>query len=201
MTADTARPLPPASAVFGDLEKNWGWLLSFGLVSIVLGTIGLGMTFLLTEVSVIFFGVLLVAGGVLQLLDAIKCRGWKSIAWHILIALLYVGAGLLMVLHTELAALSLTLIIAYALIAIGIFRAIVAFQVRPAKAWWWPLVSGVVSVLLGTLILLEWPQSGLFIIGLFIAIELIFNGWSYIFVALAARRAAKDREDLSETPA
>jgi uncharacterized membrane protein HdeD (DUF308 family) len=80
----TARdPLPPATGVFGELEKNWGWLLLFGLVSIVLGTIGLGMTFLLTAVSVVCFGVLLVAGGVLQLLDAIKCRGWS----HIFVAL------------------------------------------------------------------------------------------------------------------
>lgn len=194
MSNDSAHPLSPTPAIFGELEKNWGWLLLFGLVSIVLGTLGLGMTFLLTEVSVVFFGVLLVAGGVFQLLDAIKCRGWKSIAWHVLIALLYIGAGLLMVLHTELAALSLTLVIAYALIAVGVLRAIMAFQVRPAKGWWWPLLSGLVSLVLGTLILLEWPQSGLFIIGLFIAIELIFNGWAYLFVALAARSAAKARK-------
>jgi uncharacterized membrane protein HdeD (DUF308 family) len=194
MSPDLSKPLPP-SAIFGELEKNWGWLLLFGVVSILLGTLGLGMTFTLTEVSVVFFGVLLVVGGVFQLLDAIKCRGWKSIAWHVLIALLYVGAGLLMVLHTELAALSLTLVIAYALIAIGVLRAIMAFQVRPAKGWWWPLVSGVVSVVLGVLILLEWPESGLFFIGLFIAIELIFNGWAYVFVALAARAAAKTRQN------
>jgi uncharacterized membrane protein HdeD (DUF308 family) len=52
-----------------------------------------------------------------------------------------------------------------------------------------------VSVVLGGLmILMEWPQSGLWIIGLFIAIELIFNGWSYVFVALAARASAKNRQ-------
>ncbi len=191
MSTHASDPLRPTPAVFGELEKNWGWLLLFGIASIVLGTLGLGMTFLLTEISVVFFGVLLVVGGVFQLLDAIKCRGWKSIAWHVLIALLYVGTGLLMVLHTELAALSLTLIIAYALIAIGILRAIMAFQMRPASGWWWPLVAGVVSVVLGVLILLQWPASGFFFIGLFIAIELIFHGWAYLFVALAARGAAK----------
>ncbi len=184
-------PSPAAATFFGELEKNWGWLLLFGLISIVLGTAGLGMTFMLTEVSVVFFGVLLVIGGVFQLLDAFKCRGWKGIAWHVLIALLYVGAGLLMVLHPVLASLSLTLFIAYILIAVGILRAIMAFQLRPSKGWWWALLSGVVSVVLGGLILMEWPQSGLWIIGLFIAIELIFNGWSYVFVALAARAAAK----------
>ncbi len=194
MSANNVNPLPDAAVVFGELEKHWGWLLLFGLVSIVLGTLGLGMTFMLTEFSVVFFGALLVAGGVLQLLDAIKCRGWKSIAWHVLIALLYVGAGLVMVLKPVLASLSLTLIIAYILIAVGVLRVIMAFQMRSAGGWWWLLLAGIVSAALGVMILMQWPQSGLWIIGLFIAIELIFNGWSYIFVALAARAAAKQRK-------
>jgi uncharacterized membrane protein HdeD (DUF308 family) len=193
VNASNASPLP-VPALFGELEKHWGWLLLFGLVSIVLGTLGLGMTFMLTEFSVVFFGALLVAGGVLQLLDAIKCRGWKSMAWHVLIALLYVGAGLVMVLKPVLASLSLTLIIAYILIAVGVLRVIMAFQMRSSGGWWWLLLAGIVSAALGVMILMQWPQSGLWIIGLFIAIELIFNGWSYIFVALAARAAAKQRK-------
>jgi len=69
-----------------------------------------------------------------------------------------------------------------------------AFQMRPAGGWWWLVLAGAVSAALGVMILMQWPQSGLWIIGLFIAIELIFNGWSYIFVALAARAAAKQRK-------
>jgi uncharacterized membrane protein HdeD (DUF308 family) len=194
--------LPQAPAlVFGELEKNWGWLLAFGILSILLGTAGLGMSFMLTQASVVFFGALLVVGGVFQILDAIKCRGWKSTAWNLLIALLYIGAGLVMMMHPVLAGISLTLILAYILIVIGVLRAFMAFQLRPAKGWYWPLISGIVSVVLGGLILAEWPQSGLWIIGLFIAIELIFHGWSYLFIALAARSSAKARKSGVEQPA
>jgi uncharacterized membrane protein HdeD (DUF308 family) len=185
--------IPSQRAPFGELEKNWGWLLAFGVLSIVLGTIGLGMTFMLTEFTIVFFGVLLVVGGVFQLLDALKCRGWKSTAWHVLIALLYVGGGLLMVLHPVLASVSLTLFLAWILIAVGILRGLMAFQLRPAKGWWWALLSGIVSIALGGLILAQWPESGLWVIGLFVAIELIVNGWSYLFIALAARAAGKQR--------
>jgi uncharacterized membrane protein HdeD (DUF308 family) len=185
--------IPSQRAPFGELEKNWGWLLAFGILSIVLGTIGLGMTFMLTEFTIVFFGVLLVVGGVFQLLDALKCRGWKSTAWHVLIALLYVGGGLLMVLHPVLASVSLTLFLAWILIAVGILRGLMAFQLRPAKGWWWALLSGIVSIALGGLILAQWPESGLWVIGLFVAIELIVNGWSYLFIALAARAAGKQR--------
>lgn len=183
------------SAIFGELERNWGWLMAFGVLSILLGTAGLGMTFMLTELSLVFFGALLAVGGVFQILEAIKCRGWKSILWHVLIALLYIGAGIVTMLHPALVGISLTLVIAYILIAVGLLRAFMAFQMKPAAGWYWPLISGLVSVILGGMILAQWPQSGLWIIGLFIAIELIFHGWSYLFIALAARAAAKKRRE------
>jgi uncharacterized membrane protein HdeD (DUF308 family) len=53
----------------------------------------------------------------------------------------------------------------------------------------WRLASSIITLLLGVLILLEWPASGLFIIGLFIGIDLIFTGWVYIVSALSARSA------------
>jgi uncharacterized membrane protein HdeD (DUF308 family) len=200
MSANSEISLTDAQkAIFGELKKNWGWLLAFGILSIVLGTIGLGMTFALTEVSIIFFGVLLIVGGVFQLFDAFKCKGWKSTVWHVLIALLYVAAGILMVNQPLMAAATLTLILAWILIAVGVSRIVMAFQLKPANGWYWPLVAGLVSILLGGMILAEWPVSGLWVIGLFVAIELIFNGWSYVFVALAARRAG--RSEATDTPA
>ena len=68
------------------------------------------------------------------------------------------------------------------------------FQLKPAQGWYWPLVSGLISILLGIMILAKWPVSGLWVIGLFVAIELIFNGWSYVFVALAARKAGQGED-------
>jgi len=185
----------PQVAIFGELKKNWGWLLAFGIVSIVLGTIGMGMTFALTEVSIIFFGALLIVGGVFQLFDAFKCKGWKSTLWHILIALLYVAGGIAMVNHPLMAATTLTLIIAWILIAVGISRIVMAFQLKPAQGWYWTLLAAIVSIVLGIMILAEWPEAGLWVIGLFVAIELIFNGWSYVFVALAARRAGQSQPE------
>ncbi len=85
----------------------------------------------------------------------------------------------------------MTLVLAILLIAAGIFRGIMAFQLRPAAGWFWPLLSGLVSILLGGRIIAQWPLSGFWVIGLFVAIELIFNGWAYVIVALAARRAGQ----------
>jgi uncharacterized membrane protein HdeD (DUF308 family) len=179
-------------AVFGELKKNWGWLLALGIASIVLGTLGFYMTFALTLTSVLFFGVLLLVGGLFQLVQAFTCRGWKAVLWHVLIGLLYVAAGIDIIYDPVRASAVLTLVLAGILIAVGVSRIAMAFQLRGAVGgWYWSLLSGLVSILLGGMIIAQWPASGLWVIGLFVAIELVFNGWSTIFVALAARRAAR----------
>ena len=190
------------SAVFGDLQKNWGWLLALGILSLVLGTLGFWMTFGLTLASVLFFGVLLVVVGIFQLVHVFMCKGWKSVLWHGLIALLYMWGGIVMIVDPVLASSVLTLMLAWILIAVGVFRSIMAFQLRPVSGWFWPLLSSIVSILLGAMIIAQWPVSGLWVIGLFVAIELVFNGWAYVFVALAARKASQaGQADLGSTGA
>ena len=179
------------AAFSGDLQRNWGWLLALGLSSIALGTLGLYMDFAFTVVSVLFFGVLILAAGIIQLVHAFTCTGWKSVLWHVLIALLYVAAGVDIMIDPIRASAILTLVLAGILIAVGGLRILMAFQLRPASGWFWPLLSGLISVALGAMIIAQWPASGLWVIGLFVAIELIFNGWSYVFIALAARQAGR----------
>ncbi|MFQ5756770.1 MAG: HdeD family acid-resistance protein [Acidiferrobacterales bacterium] len=176
---------------FGDLQKSWGWLMALGILFIVLGTIGLGMTVVLTAASVWLFGVLMLVGGGFQFVDAFKCKGWKSVVWHVLIAILYVITGIVVMSQPLMAASILTLMLAGAITAVGIMRVIMAFQHRHSKGWVWPLVGGIVSIILGVMIFSQWPVSGLWVIGLFVAIEMIVNGWSYIFIALAAKNACK----------
>ena len=186
-TAETAMV-----AVFGALQRNWGWLLAFGIVSILLGLAGLYMTFGLTMATVVFFGALILAGGVLQLVQAVGCKGWKGVLAHVLIALLYISAGILIMFDPVLASSLLTLILAGILMAVGLVRIMMAFQVRGAvEGWYWALLAGLVSILLGGMIVAQWPASGLWVIGLFVAIELIVNGWSYVFLALGARKAGQ----------
>jgi len=179
-------------AMFGDLKKNWGWMLAGGIIMLILGTIGLGMTFTLTVVSVMYIGILMLIASGVQIMDAFQCKGWKSVLWHVLIALLYLGAGIIIISDPIMASALMTLLIAGALIAIGVMRIIVAFQMRGISGWIWTLIAGIAAVLLGVMIFAKWPVSGLWVIGMFVAIELIFNGWSNITIALAAKQAEKD---------
>jgi uncharacterized membrane protein HdeD (DUF308 family) len=180
------------------LRQKWGWMLALGILFIVLGTIGLGMAFALTLASVLFFGVLLLVGGGAQLVGAFQTKGWKSTLWNILIALVYIGAGALVIYDPVGTSIALTLVIAAALVAIGVLRIIMAFQLRRARGWWWPLVAGIASIILGGMIYANLPVSGLWVIGLFVALEMIFHGWSYVIVALAARSVTQEEAAASD---
>jgi len=179
--------------VFGELKKHWAWMLSLGIVMVILGVIGLGMTVLFNEIVVMYFGFLLLFGSGVQLMQAFRAEAWKGRVWHVLIALVYIVGGIIAVTEPVIAGMTLALLIAWTLIVIGVLRLFMALQMRGATGWLWTLLGGVLSVVLGVMIINEWPQSGLWVIGLFVAIEILFAGWSQIMIALAAKNyTAKD---------
>lgn len=171
--------------------KSWRWLMAMGIIMLVLGLVGLGYQFVLTQATVIFFGFLILIGGVLQLVDAFRYAGWRSRLSQILIALLYLLAGGIMVYDPVAASISLTMFIAVILIFVGLFRTFMGFQMKGVQGWYWPLISGILAIILGIMILTAWPVSGLWVIGMFVAIEMVFNGWTMITVALAGRQLAQ----------
>src|SRR5690606_14528727 len=114
----------PAADVLGAARKNWPWIMALGVLFIILGIVGLGMSVTLTLVSVLFFGWLLIIGGVFQIVETFKVTGWKSVLWHVLMALVYIGAGAIVVYDPVGGALALTVFISAALFALGALRAI-----------------------------------------------------------------------------
>lgn len=186
----TAEVIPPAIArVVGDLGKNWGWILGLGVLFVVLGVVALGMPVAMTLTTVVLFGVLLLAGGVLQIVDAFKCQGWSARFWHVLIGLLYIAAGVITFRNPALSSVTLTAVLGGVIIAVGVLRIIMGFQMKGAlDGWPWLVVAGVVSLVLGGMILARWPESSAVVIGVLVAVELIMHGWSYIFLGLTARK-------------
>ena len=106
-----------------------------------------------------------------------------------MVALLLLIAGIALIKNPLEGAIAMTALLGGALVGAGIFRILTALSSKESKGWVWLLLSGIVTLVLGGMIIAEWPVSGLWVIGLFIAIDLIMSGWGYIAVALAARSA------------
>ena len=191
---------PSSHPLFGDLGRHWGWLLAVGILSIALGVLGLGMTMALTLASVFYFGVLLIVIGGAQVIQSFKSAGWKSVILHVLIALAYLAAGIMIVIRPLLASLALTWTLAVMLIAIGVMRVVVGIQHRGTHGSGWAVFGGIVTALLGLMILAKWPTDAVWVIGLILAIELIVNGWTQILVALAARAVGRTQASSGQAP-
>lgn len=177
-------------ATFGNVGKNWGWLLALGILFIVLGTLALGLSMAVTVATVLFFGILLAISGVFQFVDAFKYRGWKSIILHDLIALLYIVAGVILIRQPLAGSMVLTAILGGIFLALGILRIAMGVQLgRAGFSWLWLVFAGLVSLVLGGMIFFQWPTSALWVIGLLVAIEMIFHGWSFVMMALALKAA------------
>src|SRR5215470_18966499 len=161
--------VPLNHPLFGDLGRNWGWLLAVGSLSVILGILGLGMTMMLTIVSVLYFGVLMIVIGGVQVVQSWKCTGWASVALHALIGILYLVAGIMIVTRPLLASLALTWTLAIILIVVGVMRLVVGIQHRGTAGSGWAIVGGIITMILGLMILARWPLDALWVIGLFLA--------------------------------
>jgi len=195
----TRTPLPDTElALFwGDLAHNWRSMAVVGTIGIALGIFGFFATAALTLASVMVFGVLLLFGGVAQGWQVGRSRGWHGSVAHGLIALLYVLAGISVLVDPMGASVFLTLALASLILAIGVLRLYMAWQMRGQRDLGWPLASGVVALVLGMIILLQWPASGLWVIGLVISLELLAHGASLLALALAARRIGSQSDPSS----
>jgi uncharacterized membrane protein HdeD (DUF308 family) len=169
-----------------ELRKRWGWFLGLGILLIVLGTIALGSSAVMTLATMVFVGWLMIGGGVLQAVHAFACKGWSGFFIDLLTGILYTVVGFMIVANPGATAIALTLLISMFLIFGGLFRIVVALAVR-FQNWIWLLLHGVVNLLLGIAVWRQWPLSGLWVIGLFVGIDMVFNGWSLVMLGLAAK--------------
>jgi uncharacterized membrane protein HdeD (DUF308 family) len=174
-------------------SKNWGWFLLWGVALMGLGIAAVGASVFTTLLSVVFIGVLLVISGVVIMLDSFsfwRTNKTSGFMLHLLMGILYLLVGLWLIKSPVAGSISITLLLGMLYIVVGAVRVIYSLALRMSR-WGWSLFSGLVTLLLGILIVANWPVSGLFIIGLFVGIDLIFIGWVYIVGAIASRSLTK----------
>jgi uncharacterized membrane protein HdeD (DUF308 family) len=136
--------------------------------------------------AAVAIGLLLVAAGIAECVGAFWCRGWSGFFLELLSGVLSVVVGVLFLRAPDRALLALTMLLACLLMVGGVFKIVAALTYRFA-AWGWALASGAIDLLLGILIWREWPASALWVVGLFVGINLIFRGAHWIALGLALR--------------
>ncbi len=169
------------------LCNRWLTFLVMGTFLILLGILALSSGFITTITAVVFLGLLLAASGIIQIIHSLVTPDWKGFFTQMLVGILSTVTGWLMVTRPAVGAVSITLILAVFFIAAGLFKIATALMVE-VEQWGWLLFNGLITLALGVMIFVQWPAASYWIIGLFIAIDLIFSGWANIMLALRLRK-------------
>lgn len=174
------------------LRGNWLWFVLLGVALIILGVIALGSLVVATLATAVALGLLLLISGVAETAGAFWTRGWSGFFLHLLSGVLSIVVGVLFIRAPIDAVLVMTLLLALFLLVGGIFRIVSALMYR-FSAWGWPLLSGIIDLILGVMIWLGWPATAFWVIGLFVGISLIFRGVNWIGLGAALHALPRSR--------
>lgn len=168
------------------MKARWWVFLLVGILLIVTGMVAISCAFTATMATMLVFGWLLLIAGAFQFVGSFGMQGWGGFFLSILLSVLYIVVGFVTINNPVAVAEVYTLFLGMFFLIDGMFRIISAVAAR-FEHWILTVISGVVTVALGVLIYYEWPYSGLWVIGLFVGIQLLFSGWVYFFAGLRLR--------------
>ena len=177
-----------AGSDLAPLRAGSGWIVALGVVYVIAGFIALGSMVLATVASVLVVGVMMIIAGVAEVFNAFQIKSWGKFLFWALLGVLYIIAGFITFENPLFAAVVLTLMLGAFLVASGVLRIFLAFNMKREAPWIWVALSGVITLLLGLLILARWPVNSVYILGLFLGIDLIMAGACWIGLGAGLRR-------------
>src|SRR5215472_7826917 len=170
-----------------DMVQHWGWFLALGIGLLLLGIVAVVRSVKATVISMLFFGWLLVLAGGFEAAQALLVGRWAGFFLHLVAAVLFLVTGIVILRRPVLGAEVATIFMAMFFVISGLFQLVASLALHEPD-WGWQALNGIITSLLGILVLTQWPTSGLWVIGLFVGIDLIFRGWAWVALALDLRK-------------
>jgi len=164
----------------------------WGILLIVFGAMAVISPFIAAVAVSVVVGYLIILAGVVHLMLAFRAHGAGSVIWKALVGVAYLVFGGYLILHPVIGVASLTLVLASLFLIEGVLDIVLYAKMRPAQGSSWVLIDGIVSLLLGLMIYLQWPSSSAWAIGTLVGISLIFSGVARVMLSMAVRRATGD---------
>lgn len=191
MTSSEAFPTRPSGSHTAHCQGKWGWIVAMGALFILGGVVALFNVLAATLVTIVYIAAAMVVAGGWEIVTAFQIRPWgRAVVWAV-VGAITVLAGVAAVRFPFLAAMSLTALVGALLIAGGVMKLVLAYELRDLSRWELIAVAGGLSLLLGVLIFVEWPTSGLYVLGLFLGVNLLFEGVGWVAMGLAAKPAER----------
>jgi uncharacterized membrane protein HdeD (DUF308 family) len=162
----------------------------WGVSLIALGMLAVASPMVAAVAVNVLIAWLVVLAGILHIVVAFHSREAGSVIWRLLVGIAYVCLGAYLIARPALGVASLTLLLASLFLVEGVFNIILFFRAPAILRSSWILFDGIVTLLLGLMIYLQWPSSSAWAIGTLVGVSLIFSGVTRVMVSLAVRKAA-----------
>ena len=174
------------SSPFEPLRAKRGWIVALGVVYLLAGIVALSSVALATIVGVFIVGIAMVVAGVAEVINALQVRSWSKFLLWTLLGGLYIVAGILAFENPLLTAKALTFLLSLFLLASGITKIILAFSMKVGRSWL-VFFSGLITVIVGAVILAHWPVESLYVLGIFLGVDLVVTGAGWISIGLGLK--------------
>ena len=183
----------PLSATFAkSVRDHWTLFLVEGIVLLVLGLLAILIPPLATLGITIVLGWLFLFSGIMGLIATFLARQAPGFWWSLVSALLGIGAGLVLLARPVSGAISLTLVLIVFFAIEGVATVMYALQHRQQLSgrWGWMMLSGIIDLILATMIFAGLPGTAAWALGLLVGINMIFGGSALVAMALHARKGS-----------
>lgn len=166
------------------LKSNRNIVIFEGVLFVILGILAILAPIASTIATELVVGWLLIFGGSIQAYRSIQARHAKGFYVSLASSILYVALGILLLLYPVAGIISLTFLVILFFLFEGIAKIVLAFQIRPMTNWGWLVVSGILSIVIATVIWMGWPGTAFWAIGLLVGINMLFLGATLIALGM-----------------
>lgn len=178
-----------AEAILAGVKRASGWSVGLGVLMMVVGIIAMLAPWEFGLVIALVVGWSAIFNGVAQIIYGVRTHGGLHVLLEVVLGLIYIAAGIYLLMHPVGGLLALTLLLASFLLVYGVFALVLAFRMRPHHGWGWVLFDGLVTLLLGVLIWAHWPLNADWVVGTLFGISIFVSGLTRLMMSLAIRRA------------
>jgi uncharacterized membrane protein HdeD (DUF308 family) len=184
-------------AVRDAFGAHWRLMMFQGVIMIILGVLAVAAPVIATIAIDIWVGWLFLFSGVIGLIALFSSHHIPAFLWSLITAALSIALGILLIWKPVEGALSLTFLLTAFFLVEGVFQIATSLVYRDSLpgTWGWMLASGVSDLLLVAIIVLGWPATGVWVLGLLVGINLFMSGWAIVMMAFAGRQATKTGPD------
>lgn len=172
----------------GDIKKRSSWSILMGVLTAVLGAFLIAYPMATATITTLLLGWVLIFAAIAHFVFALHSQAVGKFFLKVLQGAIYGIAGIALAFFPITGVAALTALLGALLCAYAVVAIVAAFQARPVEGWGWFLFDGLVSLLLGILLLARWPSSSLWAIGTLVGLSVLMGGIARIIIAAKIRK-------------